>query len=56
MVEAAQNVSEVMLDFVPGSFEFSARWRYWFNMFVAMYIAKTTTRLTSKCVLYRRRH
>ena len=31
-----------------GSSEFSARWRHWFNMFVALYTAtKTTTRLTS---------
>ena len=47
MVDAAQNVSEVMLEFAPGSSEFSARWRHWFNMFVALYTAKTTTRLTS---------
>ena len=32
----------------PDSSEFSARWRHWFNMFVALYTAtKTTTRLTS---------
>ena len=43
-----QNVSEVMLEFAPGSSEFSARWGHWFNMFVALYTAtKTTTRLTS---------
>ena len=44
MVDAAQNVSEVMLEFAPGSSEFSARWRHWFNI---VYTAKTTTRLTS---------
>ena len=44
---AAQNVSEVLLEFAPGSSELSGRWRHWFNMFVALYTAKTTTRLTS---------
>ena len=33
MVDAAQNVSEVMLEFAPGSSELSVRWRHWFNMF-----------------------
>ena len=47
MVDAAQNVSEVMLEFAPGSSEFSARWRHRFNIVVALYTAKTTTRLTS---------
>ena len=47
MVDAAQNVSEVMLEFAPGSSELSARWRHWFNIVVALYMAKTTTRLTS---------
>ena len=37
-----QNVSEVMLEFAPGSSEFSARWRHWFNFAVALYTAKTT--------------
>ena len=41
MVDAAQNVLEVMLQFAPGSSEFSARWRHWFNFAVAMYTAKT---------------
>ena len=37
-----------MLEFAPGSSEFRARWRHWFDMFVALYNAtKTTTRLTS---------
>ena len=47
MVDAAQNVSEVMLEFAPGSSELSARWRHLFNIVVALYTAKTTTRLTS---------
>ena len=47
LVDAAQNVSEVMLEFAQGSSELSARWRHWFNMCVALYTAKTTTRLTS---------
>ena len=47
MVDAAQNVSEVMLDFAPGSSEIGERWRHWFNMFVPLYTAtKTTTMLT----------
>ena len=42
-----QNDSEVMLEFAPCSSELSARWRHWFNIVVALYMAKTTTRLTS---------
>ncbi len=43
VIDAAQNVLEVMLEFAPGSSE----WRHWFNMFVALYTAtKTTARLT----------
>ena len=48
LVDAAQNVSEVMLDFAPGSSELSARWRHWFNFAVALYTAKTTVLPTSR--------
>ena len=41
-------VLEVMLDFAPGSSEFSARWCHWCNMCVAWHNAtKTAVRLTS---------
>ena len=48
LVDTAQNVSEVMLEFAPGSSEFSARWRHWFNFAVALYTAKTTVLPTSR--------